>query len=162
LSEPPPPRAEGPLEISTVSERDPDVLELRAALDAEVLDRYADVEGFVASGPHDAPQAGDTLLVAYEGGSAVALGGLRSLDGEIGEIKHVYVVAEARRRGIASRLLDELEARARERGYVALRLDTGARQHEAVELYRSRGFHEIPAYNSNVGVDVWMEKLLTP
>jgi ribosomal protein S18 acetylase RimI-like enzyme len=148
------------LDIRTASELDPDVLELRAALDAEVLERYSDVEGFVASGPHDAPQSGDALLVAYEGGRAVALGGLRSLGATIGEIKHVYVVTGARRRGIASRLLDELEARARKRGYRKLRLDTGARQHEAVELYRSRGFEEISPYNSNVGVDVWMEKRL--
>jgi ribosomal protein S18 acetylase RimI-like enzyme len=145
-----------------VGHEHPDVPALRRSLDAEVAGRYADQPGFAASAPADAPGAQDALLVAYLAGAPVALAGLRALDSQISEIKHVYVAPGARRRGIASRLLDELEELARERGYLALRLDTGARQHEAVALYRARGFDEIAAYNSNVGVDVWMEKRLGP
>jgi len=155
-------RAADEVEIRPVSERHPDVLALRAALDAEVARLYADVPSFAATTPLDAPQPQDSMLVAFELDGALGLAGLRPLDSELAEVKHVYVVPAARRRGIASRLLDELETTARERGYVALRLDTGARQREAVTLYRARGYLEIPAYNANVGVDVWMEKRLAP
>jgi len=148
------------LRIGAADDANPDVLALRAALDAEVARLYADVPGFVASSAHDAPQPTDALLIAYRDGAAVALAGLRPFEQGVAEIKHVYVVPSARRRGIASRLLDELESRARRAGYTALRLDTAARQREAVSLYRARGFEEIAAYNTNVGVDVWMEKRL--
>lgn len=153
----------GPAEevrILAVDRSHPDVLRLRAALDAEVARLYEDVPGFVVSSPLDAPGPTDALLVAYREQSAVGLAGLRPFEPGVAEIKHVYVVPGARRRGIASRLLDALEARARDVGCQTLRLDTGARQHEAVNLYRARGFTEIPAYNTNVGVDVWMEKRL--
>jgi ribosomal protein S18 acetylase RimI-like enzyme len=149
------------LRIRRLDSGDPDVAALRAALDAEVARLYADVPGFAASNPFDAPGEQDMLLVAFQAGAPAGLAGLRPCGATIAELKHVYVAPRARRRGIASALLDELEATARERGYVALRLDTGARQREALSMYEARGFRRIRAYNTNAGIDVWMEKRLT-
>ncbi len=65
----------------------------------------------------------------------------------VAEIKRMYVVPEARRRGHARRLLKALEDGARALGYERVRLDTGARQPHARALYASAGFTPIPDYN---------------
>jgi GNAT superfamily N-acetyltransferase len=155
-------RAPQELEIRPAGDRDPDVVALRAALDAEVAELYSDVPSFATPAPHDAPQPDDSMLLAVDASSAIGVAGLRVLERDIAELKHLYVVPGARRRGIASRLVGAIEVQAREAGCGRLRLDTGARQREAIALYSARGFREIPAYNASVNVDVWMEKRISP
>jgi GNAT superfamily N-acetyltransferase len=56
------------------------------------------------------------------------------------ELKRIWTHAAHRRRGLARRVLAELEARARARGYARVYLTTGPRQPEAVRLYLSSGY----------------------
>lgn len=58
----------------------------------------------------------------------------------------MYVVPSARRRGVARRLLESLEAEARALGARRLVLETGPRQPEAIGLYASAGFSTIGAF----------------
>ncbi len=46
--------------------------------------------------------------------------------------------------------LAALEQMALKFGYLTLRLETGARQPEAIALYESHGFHRIPPYGPYV------------
>jgi putative acetyltransferase len=62
------------------------------------------------------------------------------LHGAYGELKRFYLRPEFRGLGIGRRLVEALEAEARARGCVALKLETGVLQPEAVGLYRSAGF----------------------
>jgi len=55
----------------------------------------------------------------------------------------MYVAPEARRRGIARALMNELEEKARRLGYKTLRLETGPEQPEAIRLYETGGFATI-------------------
>jgi len=48
-------------------------------------------------------------------------------------------------------LLAALEAEARDRGYVMLRVETGNLQPEAIRLYRSAGYAEIPPFGEYAG-----------
>jgi GNAT superfamily N-acetyltransferase len=52
----------------------------------------------------------------------------------------MFVVPESRGSGIARRLLEAMETWARGWGYRMLRLETGARQPEAIVLYESSGY----------------------
>ncbi len=79
------------------------------------------------------------FLVAYEDGRPVGCGGLKRLDDGTAEIK-LYVVPEARSRGLGRSLLSALEEEARRLGYRRARLDTGARQPYARTLYGSAGY----------------------
>ena len=62
----------------------------------------------------------------------------------------MYVVPAARRQGLGWRLLEELEAAARELGYARIRLDTGPRQPHAQAMYERAGYHPIDEYNSQL------------
>jgi GNAT superfamily N-acetyltransferase len=72
----------------------------------------------------------------------------------------MYVVPEARQQGLGRRLLEELEAAARDLGYARIRLDTGARQAQAQAMYRRAGYHPIDNYNGNAQASFWGEKIL--
>jgi GNAT superfamily N-acetyltransferase len=111
---------------------------------------------------HEMEPPGGAFLLLYEGEQPVACGGLRTLDAAagLGEIKRMYVVPAARRRGHARRLLDALESTARDAGLTRLRLDTNAQQPEALELYRACGYAEIADYNGSRTATHWFEKRL--
>ena len=86
--------------------------------------------------------------------------GVGSGDDGVAEIKRMYVAPAARRQGLGRRLLEELEEKARELGYVRIRLDTGNRQPHAQAMYERAGYHPIENYNGNSMASFWGEKIL--
>jgi DNA-binding MarR family transcriptional regulator/GNAT superfamily N-acetyltransferase len=98
------------------------------------------------------------FLVAYEEGRPVGCGALRRLEPGVGEIRHLWVSPDARRLGLARRLLAALESEASARGCTAVRLDTHAVLTEAQAMYRACGYTEIPRYDDNVYAAHWFEK----
>lgn len=137
---------------------------LAAAMRAEIAAIY---EGLVLDGPH-MPAAGPAelnppagaFLVGYQGAAPVCCGGIKRLDERACELKRMYVVPEARGRGVARALLAALEERARELGYTVARLDTGPRQPGARHLYESAGYREIENFNGNPVASFFGEKSL--
>jgi GNAT superfamily N-acetyltransferase len=109
---------------------------------------------------HEMEPPDGAFLLVEEDGAAVACGGLRTLDAGalIGEVKRMYVVPGARRRGHARRLLAALEDAARAAGLRRLRLDTNAVQPEAVALYHACGYAEIADYNGSPTATHWFQK----
>jgi GNAT superfamily N-acetyltransferase len=136
--------------------------DLIAAMVAEMNELYGDIEGpnVPSATPADFAQPHGTFLVGYDDGEPVCAGGLKRLDDHAAEIKRMYVVPTARRRGVARALLAALEAAARERGYRVVRLDTGPRQPHAMALYASQGYVEIGNFNANPVAAYWGEKRL--
>ena len=57
-------------------------------------------------------------------------------------------------------MLDALEARAAAHGATAVQLDTNRALTEAISLYRSHGYREVPAFNDEPYADHWFEKPL--
>ena len=122
---------------------------------------YGSVEDAAPVSVEDmSPHAGGGYVLLSEDGRDVAGGGFKRLDAETCEIKRMFVVPEARSRGLARRLLAEIEAAARDAGYRRARLDTGAEQPHAEALYRSAGYREIENYNANHLAAYWGEKTL--
>jgi DNA-binding MarR family transcriptional regulator len=104
---------------------------------------------------------GEAFFVACEEGRPMACGALRTLEPGVGEIRHVWVHPDARRLGLARRILTELERAAMEHDFTVVRLDTHAALTEAQAMYRASGYTEIPAYVDHVYADHWFEKRLT-
>ncbi|MFJ9868462.1 GNAT family N-acetyltransferase [Streptomyces sp. NPDC101165] len=136
----------------------------RACLEAYAADIDARFpEGFDSAAlvrPEEVTGDAGAFLVAYEEERPVGCGALRRLEPGAGEIRHVWVHAEARRLGLARRLLDGLEREARARGLDVVRLDTHVVLTEAQALYRACGYTEIPRYDDNVYAGHWFEKRL--
>jgi len=121
--------------------------ELADALEAELLATYDGVPGsggLPAASIFEPP--GGIFVVGWEDGEPVACGGIARYDGATAEIRRMYVVPEARGRGLSRRLLTALEDEARALGCSLVRLETGKLQTEAVGLYASAGFRLIPRY----------------
>jgi DNA-binding MarR family transcriptional regulator/GNAT superfamily N-acetyltransferase len=76
------------------------------------------------------------------------------------EVKRMWVAPSARGLCLGRRILRELERRALEAGATAIRLETNERLGEAVGLYRSSGYREVPAFNDETYAQHWFEKSL--
>ncbi|MEO3749696.1 GNAT family N-acetyltransferase [Streptomyces sp. B6B3] len=120
---------------------DPGLARLLAAAFAELVARYG------PRGRSDVLPDARYLVAVVEGEAAgcVALQPTPD-DPATGEVKRMYVMPEARGRGLARGLLAELETLARQLGYRRLRLATGMRQGPATALYESFGFTPTPRY----------------
>jgi GNAT superfamily N-acetyltransferase len=113
-----------------------------------------------SASPADFSPPTGAFLVVYADGKPVAGGGLKRDEDGVAEIKRMYVVPAARRKGLGQRLLEALEDRARELGYARIRLDTGERQPHARAMYERAGYHPIEDYNGNSMASFWGEKIL--
>jgi GNAT superfamily N-acetyltransferase len=83
------------------------------------------------------------------------------LDAYFAELKRMWVDESIRGLGVGRRILVDLEARATSAGVRTLRLETNETLVEAVSLYRSAGYLEVPAFNDEPYAHHWFEKHLT-
>ena len=72
----------------------------------------------------------------------------------------MWVAESARGLGIARRILAELEAMRARSGATTARLETNRTLVEAIALYRSAGYVEVPAFNDEPFAHHWFEKRL--
>ena len=92
------------------------------------------------------------VLIAYIAEEAVGCGAIKHYRDRTIEIKRMFVHPEARGKGIASRVLAELENWAREMNYEKCILETGKRYPEARGLYAKSGYSKIPNYDQYIGI----------
>jgi DNA-binding MarR family transcriptional regulator len=128
------------------------------------LDRRSDTPFDPARGtsaePHELRAPAGAFLIAYIGDQPIGCGAIKHHRGGPAEIKRMWVAESARGLGIGRRLLGELEELARERGATTTRLDTNRALVEAIAMYRSAGYGEIPAFNEEPFAHHWFQKAL--
>jgi GNAT superfamily N-acetyltransferase len=155
--------------LQPISRDDPEVRRLYADFVSEadgplVYDREdagIDLDEEIAKGPPpDLAPPNGVLLLARVDEEAAGLGGVRHLDTEVAEVKSMYVAPSFRGSGLGRRILARLDEIALEHGCRAVRLDTSDYLTPAVDLYRSAGYREVPAYNENPKADLWFERRL--
>jgi ribosomal protein S18 acetylase RimI-like enzyme len=136
---------------------------------AELFREYADwlaidlcsdnIEREVSDSPGLYGPPDGCLLLARQDGQAVGCVALRRFDDDKCEMKRLYVRPAFIGLGIGRALATAIIEEARRLGYRKMRLDSVAsRMTEAVALYRSLGFREIPPYGDHPeGCTLFME-----
>jgi GNAT superfamily N-acetyltransferase len=114
----------------------------------------------VSAAPSEMAPPQGTFVVLYDEGEPVGCGGLKTYEPGVGEIKRMFVLPSARRRGHSKRILNALEEASRSFGHRKIVLDTADPLREAAALYLRSGYREIPAYNDNPYAARWFEKAL--
>jgi GNAT superfamily N-acetyltransferase len=135
-----------PLALERFSFDDPVVVALVDDLQEEFVVRYGGPdETVIAPGDFEPPSG--SFFVGFDAGLPVAMGGwrfrpdVRRLDGSVSaEVKRMYVVPPAQRRGFARAVLAHLELTAADAGADTMVLETGLEQPEAIALYESSGY----------------------
>jgi DNA-binding MarR family transcriptional regulator len=151
------------VEIRHVDPNHPDARQCFRAYFAELDGRSEsgfDPAAGISAEPHELTPPAGCLLIAYLHSEAVGCGAVKHHSGEPTEIKRMWVSPAARGLGLGRRLLVELEALAAESGARATRLETNRALVEAISLYRSAGYREVPALNDEPFADHWFEKKL--
>jgi DNA-binding MarR family transcriptional regulator/predicted GNAT family acetyltransferase len=100
------------------------------------------------------------FLVAIIDGEVVAGGAVKRIARDMGSIKRMWVSETVRGLGIGRRMLEALEQQARELGFRTVRLETNGALKEAIQLYRTAGYTEVPAFNADPYAQHWFEKRL--
>jgi DNA-binding MarR family transcriptional regulator len=111
--------------------------------------------------PHEVRPPAGQFFVVYRDGEAIGCGAVKHHGGAPAEIKRMWVAPNARGLGLGRRLLETLEACALAGGARVARIETSAALPEAVALYRSAGWAEVPPFNDEPFADHWFEKTLS-
>jgi DNA-binding MarR family transcriptional regulator/GNAT superfamily N-acetyltransferase len=152
------------VEIREVDAAGSDARQCLRAYVAELNQRWEpgfDPSAGVTAEPHELTPPAGCFLVAYLHGEPVGCGGIKHLPRGPSDIKRMWVSPAARGLGLGRRLLSELERRALDSGATVARLETNRVLVEAIALYRSAGYREVPAFNDEPFAHHWFEKPLT-
>src|SRR5690606_15554592 len=129
----------------------PDFIELVKHLDADLKIRDGEDHDFynqfnsIVNIQH--------CLVCYDGKIPVGCGAVKPYDDTSAEVKRMYVLPAHRGKGIAAKILSELESWAKELGFSKCILETGIKQPEAIALYKKNGYNIIENYGQYKGVE---------
>ena len=138
----------------------PDFIQLISLLDEYLAKRNGDAHSFYA--PKNILDHLNTAIIAYLDNIPIGCGCFKKFDVDSVEIKRMYVDAAARGKGIATKVLNELERWAKENGFTYAVLETGVKFDDALGLYKKWGYNVIENYGPYIGVSnsVCMQKKL--
>jgi len=150
------------LEIREVGYHHSDATRLIELVQAEYVRRYGGPDQASIDRDEFEPPQG-VFAVGYCDGVAAAMGGWRRLPAgdpvtgwadPAAELKRMYVVDELRGAGFARAMLAYLERSAAGQGVDWLLLETGSKQPEALQLYRSSGYSDVPPFGHYAGTEL--------
>ena len=152
------------VDIAVEDPRHPDVVRCFAhyadELDAK-FDGGFDAGKSISAYPEELTPPAGYCVVARLRGVPVGCGALKLHGTAPAELKRMWVDPNSRGLGVGRRLLESLEALARENGARGLRLETNRALGEAIELYRGAGFAEVAPFNDEPYAHHWFEKALS-
>ena len=128
-----------------------DFIELVKLLDADLAIRDGKDHSFYAQ--YNKIDNIKYVVVAYENNKPIACGAIKDFAPQVMEVKRMYTLPESRGKGIAQKLLTELETWAKELSYVKCILETGKKQPEAIQLYKKSGYKITPNYGQYIGIE---------
>ncbi|SRX54453.1 GNAT family N-acetyltransferase [Aequorivita sp. CIP111184] len=149
------------IQLKRTDSTNKDFIELVKHLDADLAIRDGEDHPF-----YDQFNKLDSIkytVVAYnESNCAVGCGAIKQFELNVMEVKRMFVPLDQRGKGIALKILQELETWAMELDNKKCILETGIKQPEAISLYKKSGYKFMDNYGQYAGVEksVCFEKLL--
>jgi GNAT superfamily N-acetyltransferase len=137
--------------LKRTDSEDPDFISLVRLLDAELAIVDGDEHTFYSQ--FNKIDSIKYVVVAYHDSAPMGCGAVKSYSEQVMEIKRMFVLSDARKKGIASGVLNELEKWSKELGAVKCILETGKRQTDAVSLYTKNSYRPIANYGQYAGVE---------
>ena len=128
-----------------------DFIALVKELDADLAIRDGDEQAFYAQ--FNKIDKIKYVVVAYENDQPVGCGAIKEYSPIAMEIKRMYTSPACRGKGVATKVLTELERWTAELSYKKCLLETGIKQPEAIGLYKKIGYKPIPNYGQYAGVE---------
>jgi len=136
--------------ISIEPPRQDDLLELMRQGDDFTLGLYPPESSHLL-GVEELERPEVTVFAARDGGDALGMAALVDRGDGSAELKRMFVLPEARGRGIAADLIGALEDFATTNGIRVVQLETGPLQYAAIRLYERGGYRLIPNFGKYVG-----------
>ncbi len=112
----------------------------------------------ITADPHELVEPNGLFMIARLHGKPVGCGALKFHGTQPAELKRMWVAREGRGLGLGRRLLGELEKKAGDHGAKVIHLETNGSLKEAIALYRSAGYREVPRFNDEPYAHHWFEK----
>ncbi len=136
------------IELLHTDSNHPAFQQLAAEMEKELFIR----DGELAEINHALNKIGfiQNVVVALSGDEAVACGAFREFDSDSAELKRMYVQDSHRNKGLASKILNELESIAKTKGYKYAVLETGKNQPEAVAFYLKHGYEQVSSFGKYI------------
>jgi len=128
-----------------------DFIQLVRHLDADLAERDGEDHSFYAQ--FNKIDKIKHVVVAYENDQPVGCGAIKEYAPDTMEVKRMYTSPESRGKGIASKVLRELEVWASELAHEKCILETGKKQPEAIGLYKKNGYKIIPNYGQYAEIE---------
>jgi len=125
-------------------------IELVSFLDQDLAERDGDDHSFYAQ--FNKIDTIKYVVLVFDQDVPIACGAMKEFDKQTMEIKRMYTTNNRRGKGIAARILNELEIWATELSYSKCVLETGINQSEAIGLYKKSGYSIIPNYGQYANV----------
>jgi putative acetyltransferase len=139
------------INLIRTNSNNPDFIELIKYLDADLAKRDGEEHAFYAQ--FNTIDKIKYVVLAYENEKPVGCGAIKQYDADTMEIKRMYILPENRKKGIAAKILSELEKWSSELSYAKCILETGKKQPEAIGLYKKNGYTLISNYGQYADVE---------
>lgn len=136
--------------VKRTNSNNPDFEKLIAELDKDLWTMNYSNQGEYDK--HNIIENLPTVVIVYDGDTAVGCGCFKKFDETSAEVKRMYVAKDSRGKGVSRMILSELEAWAKETGYPKTILETGTAQIEAIGLYKNSGYIIIENYGPYTGL----------
>ena len=138
-------------ELVKCDSNDKDFINLVKKLDADLALRDGEDHAFYSQ--YNKIDRINHALVLYLDQKPVSIGAIKEFNSVSMEVKRMYTLPEFRGQGLATKILLELENWTRNLGYKKCVLETGRRQPEAIELYKSKGYSVTSNYGQYIGIE---------
>jgi GNAT superfamily N-acetyltransferase len=137
------------LEILKTDSENTDFIRLVKLLDEDLYKRNGGLQKQYEK--HNKTDYIKDVVIIYKDKTPVACGAYKEHDINSIELKRVFVTQENRRQGLSKLIIDKLEQLGRDGGYKYALLETGIKQHEAINSYKAAGYEAIQNYEPYIG-----------